>query len=133
MKEFGPYPAGEVSQATENITLDADKIYYIEVTDQWGDGLYTPMGYYTAHSSDGSLIEQMYDIPDFGVRTIFRTSKEATGINGVTESVAGSNVTVYRLDGTMVYSGKRDGMSLPAGAYVVYDNAARTVTKQIIK
>lgn len=133
VKEFGPYPAGKVTQATENITLDADKIYYIEVTDFWGDGMYTPMGYYTAHSSDGSLIEQMYDIPDFGVRSIFRTSKETTGIGGVAVNAVGGSVTVYRLDGTVVYAGKRDGMNLPAGVYVIYDDAARTVTKQIIK
>lgn len=133
VKEFGPYPTNEVSQATETITLEADKIYYIEVTDLWGDGVYTPMGYYTAHSSDGSMIEQMYDIPDFGVRSIFRTSKETTGINTAAGDAGNGIVKVYRMDGTAVYSGKRDGMNLPAGVYVIYDDAARTVTKQIIK
>lgn len=133
VKEFGPYPTGEVSQATETVTLEADKIYYIEVTDLWGDGMYTPMGYYTAHSSDGSLIEQMYDIPDFGTRSIFRTSKETAGISGVSGYTADGDVMVYRLDGTVAYSGKRGGMNLPAGVYVIYDAAARTVTKQIIK
>lgn len=133
VKEFGPYPAGEVTKTTENIKLDANKIYYIEVTDFWGDGIYSPMGYYTAHSADGSLIEQMYDIPDFGTRTIFRTSKETAGVDGVTADVSGGTVTVYRLDGTVAYFGKRDGMNLPAGVYVVYDNEALTMTKQIIK
>lgn len=133
VKEFGPYPTGEVSQATETVTLEADKIYYIEVTDLWGDGIYTPMGYYTAYSSDGSMIEQVYDIPDFGARSIFRTSKETAGIGTVAGHPADGDVKVYRLDGTVAYSGKRDSVNLPAGVYVVYDADTRTVTKQIIK
>lgn len=133
VKEFGPYPAGEVTQDNESVTLDPDKIYYIEVTDTWGDGMYTPMGYYTAHSSDGSLIEQKFEIDDFGTRTLFRTSKEATAIDGVSADVASGDVTVYRLDGTVAYKGKREGINLLTGVYVMYDNVSHTVTKQIIK
>lgn len=95
--------------------------------------MYTPMGYYTAHSSDGSLIEQKFEIDDFGTRTLFRTSKEATAIDGVSADVASGDVTVYRLNGTVVYKGKREGINLPTGVYVMYDNVSRTVTKQIIK
>mgnify|MGYP001523423556 FL=1 len=103
------------------------------MTDLWGDGIYTPMGYYTAYSSDGSMIEQVYDIPDFGARSIFRTSKETAGIGTVAGHPADGDVKVYRLDGTVAYSGKRDSVNLPAGVYVVYDADTRTVTKQIIK
>lgn len=133
VKEFGPYPVGEVTQGTENITLEANKIYYIEVTDTWGDGISNPMGYYTAHSSDGSFIAQMYDISDFGVRSLFITSKDVTDVGNVSEDVADGDVVVYRLDGTTAYAGKRDAMSLPAGAYVIYDSGSRIVTKLIIK
>lgn len=129
--EFGPYPDGQSATATESVTLEAGRIYYIEVTDSWGDGIYSPAGYITSHSADGSLIEQVYSIDDFGVRSFFRTSKETAGISG-TDAGADGMVAVWRLDGTMAYSGPRRGMDIPDGTYIVCDRASHKIGKMTI-
>lgn len=136
VKEFGPYEDGKVGEYDESITLDANSIYCIEVTDSWGDGIYSPAGYFTSHSSDGSLIEQVYKIADFGTRSFFRTSKgeipsgiDAPSFNEGTDA----NVIVYSMNGTTVYNGLKSGMTLRAGTYIVYDKARRTMTKRTIK
>ena len=53
-----------------------------------GDGIYSPAGYFTTRSADGSLIEQAYAIDDFGTRSVFVTSKAASGIHDAVDKAA---------------------------------------------
>ncbi len=131
--ELGPYPKGTVSIYEESVTLEANKIYCLEIHDLWGDGIYSPAGYAILRSEDGSLIDQIYSIDGFGTRTVFRTSKTVDGISDAT-SVSGSDaeIVVCRIDGIVVYRGPRGLMSVTPGMYIVYDTATRTVSKEVI-
>ena len=133
VKEFGPYPTGSVTETTESVTLEPNRIYYLEITDKWGDGIYSPAGYAVVRSSDNSLVDQIYAIDGFGIRSVFRTSKEAVGIEGVSaQSAADADIVVYSTNGTVAYKGKRSAMDLTPGVYIIYDSASRTVSKVTI-
>lgn len=133
VKEFGPYPTGQVTQANESASLEPGKVYYIEVTDAWGDGIYSPAGFLTSRSGDGSLIEQVFAIDDFGMRSVFRTDMQPSAINGLRGGTGeGARVTAYRADGSVAYTGPRSAMSLPPGIYIIYDSARQSVTKTTI-
>lgn len=83
VKEFGPYD--QMSRFEEEIALEDGKVYGLEVTDAWGDGL----------SSDGvQLIDpaghlacRMDNIPEYGTRYFFRASKALSidRVNGEAE------------------------------------------------
>lgn len=81
--EFGPYPAGEVTEVTETLELPADNIYTLEVTDAWGNGILNPRGSYKMYDVDGKLIAQMLEISGHGCRTAFTTTEESTAVEGV--------------------------------------------------
>lgn len=81
--EFGPYPAGEITEVTETLELPADNIYTLEVTDAWGNGVLNPRGSYKIYDVDGKLIAQMLEIEGHGCRTAFATTEESTGVDGV--------------------------------------------------
>lgn len=133
VKEFGPYPDGKSTETEESVTLEADRTYYIEVTDRWGDGIYSPAGYLTSRSADGSLIEQVFDIEDYGIRSIFRTDKSTTAMaQPEAGSRAGAQVTAYGIDGKAAYSGPRSKMDVAPGIYMIYDSTTRTVRKEVI-
>ena len=133
VKEFGPYPTGSVTETTESVTLEPNRIYYLEITDKWGDGIYSPAGYAVVRSSDNSLVDQIYAIDGFGIRSVFRTGKEAVGIEGVSsQSAADADIVVYSTDGTVAYKGKRSAMDVTPGVYIIYDSASRTVSKVTI-
>ena len=133
IKEFGPYPTGSVTETTESVTLEPNRIYYLEITDKWGDGIYSPAGYVVVRSSDNSLVDQIYAIDGFGIRSVFRTGKEAVGIEGVSsQSAADADIVVYSTDGTVAYKGKRSAMDVTPGVYIIYDSASRTVSKVTI-
>lgn len=129
VKTFGPYPDGTAAEYNETVALDADRVYCIDIADRWGDGIYSPRGYVTARSTDGSLIGQILSIDGFGTRCFFRTSKKATAITDVREDSADNYVEAYRADGTVAYRGRKGGMTLPAGIYVIRDRTAGTVSK----
>lgn len=131
VNEFGPYADGVAETHKETATLEADKVYCLEITDSWGDGIYSPRGYATLHSSDGSLIEQMYDIDGFGTRSFFRTSKSATAISA--PSADGTSLMdVYRTDGTLVARGLSTPAGLPAGLYITRDTKTGKTAKVTI-
>lgn len=133
VKEFGPYPTGAVTETTESVTLEPNRIYYLEITDKWGDGIYSPAGYVVVRSSDNSLVDQIYAIDGFGTRTVFRTSKEAVGIKDVTaQSTADADIVAYSTDGTVAYKGKRSAMNVIPGVYIIYDSTSRTISKVTI-
>ncbi|MGN0221071.1 MAG: Omp28-related outer membrane protein [Prevotella sp.] len=121
---FGPYAGGEKTETTESAELQAGKVYCFEITDAWGDGIYSPKGSYTLRSSDKKLIAQVFDIPDFGVRTFFITSREDTGIEGISSETgtAGTAMEVYNMYGVRIEA-TPDLSTLPQGTYILYERA----------
>lgn len=85
VKEFGPFPQGEISEVSETVELEEGKTYCFEVTDEWGDGIASPSGRYTLKDSDGTLVAQVMSISYFGSRTFFTTSNP-TGIAPVSKA-----------------------------------------------
>ena len=127
---FGPYAGGEKVETTETADLEAGKVYCLEITDAWGDGIYSPKGYYTLRSSDKKLIVQVFDIPDFGNRTFFVTNREDTGIESLftgTDAVNG-RVEVYDMHGVRITT-TESLSTLPQGAYILYNKATGTSRK----
>lgn len=132
VKEFGPYADGTSQTVDESITLEQDKTYCFEITDRWGDGIYSPRGELVLRSSDNTLIDQVYDIADFGSRSFFRTSKDSSSVNEIALDDPNREIEVWRTDGTLVHKGKADTADLPAGIYIIYDASSRTVTKKAV-
>lgn len=119
---FGPYAGGEKIETTETAELQAGKVYCFEITDAWGDGIYSPKGSYTLRSSDKKLIAQVFDIPDFGTRTFFITNREDTGIEGISSGTKGTAMEVYNMHGVRIGT-TTDLSTLPQGAYILYERA----------
>lgn len=76
--EFGPYATGAVTEVTEEIELEEGKVYCIEITDAWGDGVYSPRGTVKIYNGNGKLMSQMLDIRNHGARTFFTTTLPAS-------------------------------------------------------
>ena len=140
--EFGPYPAGVVTEVTEEIELDADQVYCFEVTDAWGDGIYSPRGTCKIYNGNGKLMSQMLDIRNHGARVFFATTLpsavgaiEADNMYAVTYNKADAalqvvangtetyNVAIYNAAGQRVYATQAaQTISIPMyvnGVYVV--------------
>ncbi len=133
--EFGPYEVGTSNDYTETVDLEANNLYCIEITDDWGDGIYTPRGSVTAKSSDGSLISQVFDISGFGTRIFFITSKESSGIKIIKDNLLDGthDIEVYNWAGIKMFSGKASDINLPVGTYIFRDKTEGTATKIIFK
>ncbi|MGN1262725.1 MAG: Omp28-related outer membrane protein [Prevotella sp.] len=131
VKEFGPFDNGEINEYADTLLLEAQKTYCFEVTDAWGDGIYSPRGSFESRSSDRSIIEQVFDIPNFGTRSFFCTSKEDSGIKKAATDASRHNVAIFSMDGRCIYEGVRSGFNLPEGIFIVYDKESRTVTKEL--
>lgn len=80
IKEFDSLPVGVVTEQKDTITLDVNKTYCLEVTDDWGDGILQPKGSILVHSDTNALIDQIYEINGFGCRTFFTTSSNPSSI-----------------------------------------------------
>lgn len=79
--ELGGYEAGIEAEYEEWVELDENAIYCIEIQDTEGDGMQSPSsGYIQIYNDDNSYVTQNYSINDFGGRTFFTTTTEATGI-----------------------------------------------------
>ncbi len=132
--ELGPYENGVSAEYEETIELDPQEVYAIEITDEWGDGIYSPRGNFTTHSSDGSLIYQLLDIADFGYRYFICTSKEnPDGITSVNTMDGSQEVDIYGLDGIKLYSGKSDQTTLVPGVYILRDKTTGKTAKRVFK
>lgn len=75
VKEIGPYPAGLKKIYTEEIELEANQTYGIEITDAWGDGIQLPRGYLKITTADGTMLFQDFSIEKFGTRYAINTSQ----------------------------------------------------------
>ncbi len=134
IQELGPYEDGVSAEYEETVTLEANKVYCFEITDAWGDGIYSPRGNFTTHSSDGSLILQILDVADFGARCFVYTSKDVDAIRMVENDGLSDmdNVDVYSTDGHKVFSGKLTDIHLPAGCYILRDKESGAIVKKTI-
>lgn len=75
---FGPYPAGVVSEVTETLKLTANKVYTLEITDAWGNGIMSPRGSCKIYNADGKLVLQQLEIKDHGCRMAINTTAESS-------------------------------------------------------
>jgi hypothetical protein len=140
--EFGPYPLGVVTEVTEELMLDKDQTYCLEITDAWGNGIYIPRGTCKIYNAAGKLVSQLLEIKDHGIRSFFTTSVESAveavnadnayivqynKANKAIQVVANGNetynVAVYNAAGQCVYAGQATQSASVAvsaeGVYVV--------------
>lgn len=71
--EFGPYENNLKKEYTEQVTLEEDQDYYVEIIDKWGDGMQTPPGFIKIVDQYGNLVVQDYDIRQIGESYYFKT------------------------------------------------------------
>lgn len=104
VKEFGPYDDNDNRDYEETVTLEDNKVYGLEVSDKWGNGVFHPRGYLRIYDKNDGIRGQMQEIDDYGMRMFFRTSVDADD-SGV-ESVAPGNTVVasdfYDINGCKV-------------------------------
>lgn len=97
IKEFGPYPAGVVTEVEEKVELEADKTYCFEAIDEWGNGISNPRGTYRIYNEDGKIVAQQLEIPDNGSRSFFTTSEVSA-----VESTCANTCSVRYIDGAIL-------------------------------
>lgn len=76
VRTFGPYPAGVAADYTETLMLEPNRMYCLEVTDAWGDGVNA--GYLKVYGDNGRLVAQELGVKGAGARCFFRTSYHVT-------------------------------------------------------
>lgn len=74
LKTFGPYPSQTQKEYPEQLELEENKIYCLEITDSWADGIQQPRGNYKLYNNDNTLVIENKNIEGFGSRTFFHTS-----------------------------------------------------------
>lgn len=151
--EFGPFPVGVISEVTEEVTLDADQVYCLEITDSWGNGILNPRGTCKMYNADGRLVAQQLEIQGHGCRIFFATTENAALSSIENESnvdvsydvahrcirvdVAQEpcNVFIYNAAGQCVYqAATTQSLSVPAvinGVYLV--KIATNNSQQVFK
>lgn len=72
VRTFGPYPAGVAADYSEALELEPNRMYCLEVTDAWGDGVNA--GYLKVYGDNGRLVAQELGVTGAGARCFFRTS-----------------------------------------------------------
>lgn len=102
VKEFGPYPDNLTHEYVENVQLENGKVYCLEVTDCWGDGLRNPSGSVKVLNASGKQIEQFKDITGYGFRQFFRTDSTLGVDSVVTDEIV--KVEYFDLTGCRVDS-----------------------------
>lgn len=126
VKEFGPYPDGLVGEYTETVSLEDGRVYGIEITDCWGDGVCHPLGSMKLYDSAGALVAQIKEIKDYGMRQFFR----ASGSAGVCDVAAGADLVSRKF---FDLSGRK--VAAPgAGIYIVrseYSDGSVSIEKLI--
>lgn len=137
IKEFGPFPVGVVTEQKDTITLDVNKTYCLEVTDDWGDGILQPKGSILVHSDTNALIDQIYEINGFGCRTFFTTSISPSSVKQIstdkmytynsydktirlTDQAQTARFIVYSVDGRTLIDSKGAVISLASLKKSIY-------------
>lgn len=86
--EFGPYENNLKKEYTEQLTLDENEDYYVEIIDKWGDGIQTPPGFIKIVDQYGNLVVQDYDIRQIGESYYFKTDATSSVEQNNVESVS---------------------------------------------
>lgn len=126
--EFGPYADGEAKTYEEHLSLESGKVYGLEITDAWGDGVYTPRGDVKFYHSDGTtLVAQFKEIKEYGMRSFFSTYEES-GVNTILDDKEVVSEEYYDLTGRRVIT--------PAtGVYIIkqtYSNGNIKTSKAVL-
>jgi len=118
LREFGPFPDGQISTLSETIEgLEEGKTYCIEITDEAGDGMAEgEKGSLVTHSTYGRLIDQFYSVAGFGLRSFFIVDT-AAGIDAVaTDAKSAEPTEVYDLTGRRNSASKVSISRMPDGS-----------------
>lgn len=127
VKEFGPYENGVATEYSDEVELEPDQIYGLEVFDCWGDGVRHPLGSIKLYDADGKAVTTIREISNYGFRQFFRTYESA----GAAETIADSSVaeeSYYDLSGRKI-------LKPSAGIYLVrsrYSDGRTATEKRII-
>lgn len=101
VKEFGPYPAGLAETYEESLELEAGKVYCLEVTDCWGDGVRRPLGSIKLYDTEDNPVVQYKEINSYGLRQFFRT-QNAPSAAAMTEADNATATEYYDMQGRRV-------------------------------
>lgn len=128
VKQYGPYTDGTTYSIDETIDgLVNGNTYCFEVFDTAGNGLLEgTKGNLTIHSGEGKLIDQLYTIKGFGIRSFF-TVESTSGIDTI-EVTPTEPTHIYSLSGQLMGNGKTQ--TLAKGIYIKVDNNGKA-TKTI--
>lgn len=127
VKEFGPYPEGEDKEYTESVTLEDGKIYGLEITDAWGDGIRHPTGFVKIFNKEGKSVAQLREINGYGLRQFFRASADMAGA-GLIEDPEVINTEMYDLSGRRV-----DSETAASGIYIIRQHLGDGTVKVVKK
>ena len=125
VQEFGPYGNEEVHE--EDLVLENEKTYCLEMTNHWG-GAYFPNGHaLDLYDEAGQLLKTVEGYEGFGYRLFFATP-EVTGIGRI--STAEETERLYDRSGRRI-SRTSDTAPLAKGIYIVHKG--KTVEKVIVR
>ena len=101
--DFGvvPYTGNEVSY---DVTLEDGKCYYIQVTDEWGNGVQNPRGIVKYTNSEGAMQVQNLSIAGFGTRLYFMADSSRNPSAGIDDIDTDDNATpeYYTISGIRI-------------------------------
>lgn len=118
--EFGPYANGGAATYEETVSLNDGAIYCFEVTDAWGNGIYSPRGSVKVYDSNGTIKMQQTEIEDYGYRYFF-VADATLGIGTLCVDDSDDGYTLFSLSGVEVAHGSGDvaNSGVQKGVYVV--------------
>ena len=99
VKNFGPFSDGNLLHYEEQLSLQPNTTYCLEVTDAWGNGIYTNGNAIELANKAGLVLLSQTVIQNFGQRLFFTTDM-ASGVPGVPSQQQGA--VVYDLMGHRV-------------------------------
>lgn len=124
--DFGGYPDGEITEVDEHVALEPGKIYCLEVSDSWGDGVCHPLGNVKLNDMGGKQIIQYKEIKGYGLRQFFRTYDSAD-VKEINSNTLVEETEFFDLEG-------RKLSSAPAGLHLVeirYSDGTVRVEKRL--
>jgi len=126
--EFGPYPEGETGEYSVPVLLEDGKVYGIEISDCWGDGVHHPLGFFKLYNQSGKLVAQIKEINGYGLRQFFRVDA-SLGVGMLSAVSPVVSERYFDVSGVEV-------LNPSTGLYIkrtVYADGSLTVEKKIIK
>ena len=128
LKTFGPFENGTCQHYEEELQLEPNTTYCLEVSDQRGNGIHPRGNAVEFHNADGLVLYKQYAVKDFGMRFFFQT-QAPTGIDDLMSPTNLQPMEVYNLTGKLVKV-TTNLQDLPRGIYLVRKG---NVTKKVIR